>query len=267
MVVVVLELELGQSCIGPWRPVDRCVVTIDEIFFVEVKKDVQLAAHVVDVLGAIELLPVCQEVHLFERVHLFDNVLVGVLVRLSPQLHLFVLTRRLATALLHGFEDIVLNGQTVTIPAWHIMNPVTRHEFVSEVDVFEHLVDHMAHVDVAIGVGRTVVENEQRLGIAYLSSLLLPFVQAVKRGYLDSETRSSKHLSMPTHFTKHTHTHLAADAPTYFADLCFYFANVLHGQLEASRVGQVERLLVDIIVPFGLDRIGALETLVKGGDS
>ena len=116
-----------------------------------------------------------------------------------------VLTRRLATALLHGFEDIELNGQTVTIPAWHIMNPVTRHEFVSEVDVFEHLVDHMAHVDVAIGVGRTVVENEQRLGIAYLSSLLLPFVQAVKGGYLDSETRSSKHLSMPTHFITHTH--------------------------------------------------------------
>ena len=57
-------------------------------------------------------------------------------------------------------HDLVLDGQTVAVPAGHELHLVPRHLPAANHQVFEDLVDEMTHVDIAVGVRRPVVENK-----------------------------------------------------------------------------------------------------------
>lgn len=60
--------------------------------------------------------------------------------------------------------DLLLDRQTVAVPARHVRRAVAAHGAVAERDVLEGLVQRGADVDVAVGEGRTVVEDEGRAG-------------------------------------------------------------------------------------------------------
>jgi hypothetical protein len=61
-----------------------------------------------------------------------------------------------------GLFDLVLDRQAVAVPARHIGRVETGQGLGTDDDVLEDLVHRMADVDVAIGIGRAVVQHEAR---------------------------------------------------------------------------------------------------------
>ena len=55
--------------------------------------------------------------------------------------------------------DLVLDGQAVAVPAGHVIGMIALHVPGLEDDVFQNFVKGMAHMDVAVGVGRSVMKN------------------------------------------------------------------------------------------------------------
>ncbi len=56
--------------------------------------------------------------------------------------------------------DVVLNRHAVVIPPRHVGSLVALHRPVADDQVLQDLVEGMAHVDIAVRVGRTVVQDE-----------------------------------------------------------------------------------------------------------
>ncbi len=56
--------------------------------------------------------------------------------------------------------DLPLDGETVAVPARHVVAVVAEHLLALHDQVLQDLVQRMADVDVAVGVGRPVVEHE-----------------------------------------------------------------------------------------------------------
>ena len=56
-------------------------------------------------------------------------------------------------------NDLRFDGQAVAIPAGDVGGVEAGHCFVADDDILEDLVDDVAHVDIAVGVGRAVVKD------------------------------------------------------------------------------------------------------------
>ena len=74
---------------------------------------------------------------------------------------------------------LVFDRQAVTIPARHIRRIEPGQGFTLDDNVFEHLVDRVADVNVAVRIRRAVVQNEfwpalGRLAYALINALFLP---------------------------------------------------------------------------------------------
>ena len=80
-----------------------------------------------------------------------------------------------------GLFDLHLDRHAVAVPARHVRRVEPGHRPVLDDDVLQDLVDGMADVDVAVGVGRAVVQHEARASGARLADrlvdlALLPFL-------------------------------------------------------------------------------------------
>jgi hypothetical protein len=64
-----------------------------------------------------------------------------------------------------GLLDLVLDRQAVAVPARHIGRVETGQRLGADDDVLEDLVHRVADVDVAVGVGRAVVQHEARAAL------------------------------------------------------------------------------------------------------
>ena len=58
--------------------------------------------------------------------------------------------------------DFIFNRHTVTIPPRHIRRVKSRHGFGLDNNVFEDFIDCVTDVNVAVGIRRTIVQNEFR---------------------------------------------------------------------------------------------------------
>src|SRR4029453_17774174 len=85
--------------------------------------------------------------------------MLGISAALGPELldrHLVLVELLLAILLL----DLPLDRQAVAVPAGHIGRVLAEQSLGADHHVFEDMVERMADVHVAIGVGRAVVEDE-----------------------------------------------------------------------------------------------------------
>jgi hypothetical protein len=64
----------------------------------------------------------------------------------------------------------VLDRQAVAIPARHERHIEPRHQLRADDQVLEHLVQQVAEVDVAVGIGRAVVEDEPLVAACRVAS-------------------------------------------------------------------------------------------------
>ena len=63
-------------------------------------------------------------------------------------------------------HDLVLDRQAVRVPARHEAHAPTLHQRAAHDHVLQHLVEHVAHVNRPVGVGRPVVKHERLGGFA-----------------------------------------------------------------------------------------------------
>ena len=75
--------------------------------------------------------------------------------------------------------DLVFDRQAVAVPARNIRCIETGQRLRADDDVLENLIDRVANVDVTVGIGRTVVQNEarapfRRFADLFIELLLLP---------------------------------------------------------------------------------------------
>ena len=61
-------------------------------------------------------------------------------------------------------HDLVLDRQAVAVPAGDVRAVEPAHRERADDEVLEHLVEQVPHVDLAVGVGRAVVEDLPRRG-------------------------------------------------------------------------------------------------------
>jgi len=86
------------------------------------------------------------------------NLLAGVVAAGQPERGSVHLEPRLADLFFH----VQFDRQTMTIPAGHVGCIETAQGLALDDDVLEYLVDGMPDMDVAIGVGRTIMQDEAR---------------------------------------------------------------------------------------------------------
>ncbi len=72
---------------------------------------------------------------------------------------------------LQVFEELMLDRQTMAIPARDVQTVKTLQGLVTHDDVFEDLVQGMADVDVAVGVRRPVVQDKGFAAAGLLADL------------------------------------------------------------------------------------------------
>jgi len=65
------------------------------------------------------------------------------------------------------------NRQTMTVPARNIRGLKPAHRPVFHHKILEHLINHMAHVNIAVGVWRTIMQHIQRFALPALKNLLI----------------------------------------------------------------------------------------------
>ena len=79
------------------------------------------------------------------------------------------------------FLDLHFDRHAVTVPARHIGRIETGQRFRFDDDVFQNLVDRMADVNVAVGIGRAVMQHETFVAAfadltdALIETALFPF--------------------------------------------------------------------------------------------
>jgi hypothetical protein len=166
ILVLVLDLGLGQRRTTVETPVNRLEALVE----ITVLEDPAERAHFVglglEAHGQVGVVPVAQHAEADEVLLLALDLLGSIG---TAQLAHLVGGDILAVLLL----DLVLDRQAVAVPARHVGRIETAQGLRADDDVLEDLVDRMADVDVAIGIGRAVMEHEARAAGADLADALV----------------------------------------------------------------------------------------------
>ena len=115
------------------------------------------------------MLPIAQHAEADEVLFLAGNLFGGVA---AAEFAEFGFGHVAAVQFFHHHFD----GQAVAVPAGNVGRVETGQRFAAQDDVFEDFVDGMTDVDVAVGIGRAVVQDEFRAAFADLAQFLIAFL-------------------------------------------------------------------------------------------
>ena len=172
--VLVLDLGLGQGGAAADAPVHGALAPVDLAVLEEFAQVVEDLGLVGRVHGQVGRLPGAQDAEALELVALDADELLGVsaaLVADGRDGHVLLPVAELLV-------DVDLDRQPVAVPAGDVRGVVAEHGPRLDDEVLEDLVERRAHVEVAVGVGRPVVEDVGRAvrGGALLEDLLVETV-------------------------------------------------------------------------------------------
>jgi len=154
--VHVVHLGLGQCRSAIGTPVHRLGTLVQMTRLHDAPQGADDVRFLLEVHGEIGILPVAQHQQPLEIGLLFFNLAAGIVTAGLAELCGAHFLPRLA----HLFLHLQLDGQAMAIPTGHVRGVVAVQSTALDDNVLEHLVHRMADVDVAIGIGRAVVENE-----------------------------------------------------------------------------------------------------------
>ena len=172
LVLSILDLRLGQRGAILGAPVDSLHTLVDVALLGHLAEDLDLTGLKLGAQGQVGVLKVALHAQTLElRVHHID-MLGGELLADLAQLKLG--DTRLLIA--ERTQRLQLDRQTVGIVAGHIGCLKTGHILIADDDVLDDLVERGAHVDVAVGIRRAVVQDVLRLALVVLDHLLIDMV-------------------------------------------------------------------------------------------
>ena len=168
-VVLVVDLRLRQGGLVVGAPVDGLHALIDEALFRHLAEDLDLLGLKLGQQGDIGVLPLPQHPQALELLGHPAHVLGGELLALVPEGghgHFLPLDALV-------LQDGGLDGQAVGVPAGDVGGAVARHVLVFDDDILQDLVHGGADVDIAVGIGRAVVEDELGLAGVFVHQLVV----------------------------------------------------------------------------------------------
>ena len=167
--VLILDLRFGQRGAIPHAPVHRLQSLIDVALVQKIDERLGDHAFVLGAHGEIGVLPAAQYSEPDKVLALQVHVLFGVFAARGPDLgyrHAGLFRAKLAV-------DFDLDRKTVAIPAGHIGRVEALHGFHLDDEILQQLIERVAQVNVAVGVGRTVVKNVSGLAFARFANALI----------------------------------------------------------------------------------------------
>ena len=166
LLVLVFDFEFGQGAAAIEAPVDGLQTPIDKAALDHALECADFASFVLEAHGFVGVVPFSQHAQALEIDHLLRDLLGGK----GAALGLHLIAAQVAAM---QFFDGVFNRQTVAVPARNVVRIHALELTRLDDHVLEHLVDGVADVDLAIGVGRTVVQNEPFLAFAGFAQLFI----------------------------------------------------------------------------------------------
>ena len=155
-IVLVLNVSLCHSGGAEGTPGNRLQTLVDIALVEHTTEDLYLLTLEVTVHGAVRSLPVAHNAKTLEAGHLLLNEVLGKVLACLTEFgdgHFLV-------QLLLGILDGALDGKTVVIPTGHVGGIVPHHCLRANNKVLQGLVQSVTHVNVAVGKGRAIVEDE-----------------------------------------------------------------------------------------------------------
>ena len=156
---MILDLRLGQRGLLDRRPHHRPGAPVEAA----VEQEAAELAHDLrfrrEAHGGVGIVPVADDAEALELALLHPDPVVGEGAAVRPELadrHGVLVALLLAVGLL----DLPLDRQAVAVPAGHVDRILAQHLLRAHDDILEDLVERGAEVQVTVGVGRPVVEDE-----------------------------------------------------------------------------------------------------------
>ena len=156
LLVGVFDFRFRQGRFAVGAPVYGLLAFVDVAFVGHGAEHPDLFRFEMGIQGHIGMVPVTQHTQPFEILPLGIDPLEGIFPAHFPQFH----RGQLVTVHAGGLQAGMFDGHAVGIPAGDIGGVIPLGVFVFDDDVLQDLVQGMAHVDLAVGVGRSVVEDE-----------------------------------------------------------------------------------------------------------
>ena len=157
-VVLVLDLGLGERRAAVDAPVDRLLAFVDQALLDEPAERARDRRLILEVHRQVRIVPRAEDAEALELLaHRADEAL-GVRAARAAEVgdrHLALLRAELAI-------DLQLDRQPVTVVADDVRRVEPGHRPRFDDELLEDLVERRAHVDVAVGVRRAVVQHELR---------------------------------------------------------------------------------------------------------
>jgi len=154
-VVAVLHLRLGQRRLAGGAPVDGLLALVDVACKHQPGELGRRDRLVLVMHGQVGIVPLAEHPEPFEFAALDVDKTLCVLAAVPPLLGL----REAALAVAQLLVHLVLDGQTVAVPARHVDAVVARHILRLDDEVLDDLVEGRPEMDVAVGIRGAVVQD------------------------------------------------------------------------------------------------------------
>ena len=151
--VGVFDFKFGQRRGAIKTPVHGFETTVNKTALHHALEDAQLPRFIGGVHGAVRVVPFAQHAQAFEIFALAVDLLGGK----GAAFGLHIVAAEFAAV---DFFNRVFNRQAVAVPTRNVGRVITHELARLDDDVFQNLVDGVANVDVAIGIGRAVVQHK-----------------------------------------------------------------------------------------------------------
>ena len=166
LLVGVFNFKLGQRGGAVKAPVHGLQTTVHKAAFHDLFERTQLVGLVRVVHGLVGVIPVTQHAKAFEVHHLLSDLLGGK----GTALGLHFVAGQVAAM---QFFDGVFNRQAVAVPAGGVQRVKAFELAALDDHVLQNLVHRVADVQLAVGVGRAVVQDELGCPAAGIAQLLV----------------------------------------------------------------------------------------------
>jgi hypothetical protein len=171
-VVLVLDLRFGERGLLDDRPHDRLRAAIELAAHGELHQLVRDRGFGVEAHGRVGILPVALDAEPHELLALHADPVLGEFAALAAEfvdLDLVLVLALGAVLLL----DLPLDRQAVAVPAGHVVGVPARHLVRAGDHVLEDLVERVPDMDVAVRIGRAVVQDKARAALGALTQLFV----------------------------------------------------------------------------------------------
>ena len=177
VLVLVLDFGLGQRRGAVQAPVHRLQPLVEVTLFEDSAERADFVGLGLECHRQVRVVPLAKNAEADEVLLLALDLLGG---KGARQFAHLVAGNVLAVQ----FLDLVLDRQAVAVPAGNIRRIETGQRLRANDDVLENLVHRVADMDVAVGIGRAVVQDETRASLGGLANLLVELLLLPERNPL-----------------------------------------------------------------------------------